>query len=313
MSHRSILILWRESIEPVGDLNRPLPALLFGANMPIPKRYFHISQEINYDPELWTFTQEFGDRSLRTWLQILSYLDRSQNRWRVSGDWVATLSRTVRQSSASVSRQVGWLLANRWLVSGEQSAANPGTVYSSPNWSKYNRSQEHKRSGVTPDMGAVDDPLLSYPILSVPIPSVPTPKIKEKKEIKSVAEVPAERSTLPKSSVIWEAYRNAYRGRYGVDPVRNRSVNIGLCQVIDKLGAQDAPHVADYYLSHNGQWYVTKMHPVNLLVVDAEKLRTEWATGRQVTATQARQVDGKESRGQVWTELLEEFSHKETA
>ena len=120
-----------------------------------------------------------------------------------------------------------------------------------------------------------------------------------------------ERSTPPKSAAIYEAYRLAYRARYGEDPVRNKSVNIGLCQVVDKLGAEEAPMVAAYYVTHNGRWYAEKMHPINLLVQDAEKLRTEWATGRQITATQARQADGKAARGQMWNELIEEFKQKE--
>lgn len=136
--------------------------------MPVPKRYFHCSQELNYDPEMWAFTQEFGDRALRTWLQILVYLDRSQNHWRVSGDWLATLSRTVRQSSANCSRQIGWLSANGWLLVGETAADGSPLVFKSPNWVKYNRSPEHKGSGLNPDKGAVNDPLLSFPSLPVP-------------------------------------------------------------------------------------------------------------------------------------------------
>ena len=90
--------------------------------MPVPKRYFHVSQELNHDPELWEFTAEFGDRALRTWMQILVYLDRSANQWRTSGDWLATLSRTVRQSVANVSRQIRWLSEKGWLTVGEATA-----------------------------------------------------------------------------------------------------------------------------------------------------------------------------------------------
>lgn len=145
--------------------------------MPVPKRYFHCAQEINYDPEMWAFTQEFGDRALRTWLQILVYLDRSQNHWRVSGDWLATLSRTVRQSSANCSRQIRWLSANGWLLVADISADGSPLVFKSPNWAKYNRSSEHKGSGLTPDQGAGSDPLLSFP---TPTPSLPVPKKKNK-------------------------------------------------------------------------------------------------------------------------------------
>ncbi len=54
--------------------------------MPVPKRYFHLSQDINGDPEMWSFTSEFGDRSLRTWVQVLVYLDKSGNEWGVVRD-----------------------------------------------------------------------------------------------------------------------------------------------------------------------------------------------------------------------------------
>lgn len=84
-----------------------------------------------------------------------------------------------------------------------------------------------------------------------------------------------------KSAATWEAYAGAYRTRYRVDPVRNRSVSAMLCKVVDKLGGEEAPLVAAFYVTHRSSWYAEKMHPVNLLLQDAEKLRTEWATGRQ--------------------------------
>lgn len=151
--------------------------------MPVPKRYFHCSQDLNHDPELWQFTSEFGDRSLRTWLQILVYLDRTGNQWRTTGDWLATLSRMVRQSVANVSRQVGWLTTNKWLIVRESSADGSPLVFESPNWAKYNRSPEQKRSGTNPDKGADKAPLLS-----LPSPSLPLPSPKEKKEEKKVTQ-----------------------------------------------------------------------------------------------------------------------------
>lgn len=109
-----------------------------------------------------------------------------------------------------------------------------------------------------------------------------------------------------KSSAVWDAYAEAYRVRYLVDPVRNQSVNAQLCKFVDKLGVDAAPPVAAYYLSHNGSWYVQKMHPVNLLLVDAEKLHTEWLTGRQITKAQAEQTDKTAGRLNVFQELIAE-------
>lgn len=107
---------------------------------------------------------------------------------------------------------------------------------------------------------------------------------------------------------VWDAYAEAYQARYGVQPVRNAKVNSQLRQLVDRIGA-DAPAVAAFFVTHNGSWYVSKAHSVGSLLNDAEKLRTEWATQRKVTQTEARQADAKQAQGDVWAKLLEEATH----
>jgi hypothetical protein len=99
--------------------------------------------------------------------------------------------------------------------------------------------------------------------------------------------------TLAKGRTVptWEAYSGAYYDRYGTEPVRNRTVNSQLASLVSRLGEKEAPHVAAFYVRHPDQFYVRAKHPVSLLLRDCEGLRTEWATGRQVTTTEARQVD----------------------
>ena len=109
---------------------------------------------------------------------------------------------------------------------------------------------------------------------------------------------------------VWNAYAEAYRTRYGVAPVRNQSANAMLCRVVDKLGQEEAPQVASFYLTHPGRFYVEKMHPINLLLNDAEKLRTEWATGQRMTATKAQQADGTAERANVFMTLLDKARAK---
>jgi hypothetical protein len=46
--------------------------------MPKIKRWFPVSHDINSDPEVWALTDEFGDRGLRAWLEILSIADRNE-------------------------------------------------------------------------------------------------------------------------------------------------------------------------------------------------------------------------------------------
>lgn len=103
-----------------------------------------------------------------------------------------------------------------------------------------------------------------------------------------------------KSSAVWDSYRDAYLGRYGVEPVRDRQMNVALCQLVEKLGGSEAPHVAAFYLTHNDPFYVRKRHPPNLLVLDATGLRTQWATGVKSTTLEAKNAEVKDNiRGQA--------------
>jgi hypothetical protein len=113
-----------------------------------------------------------------------------------------------------------------------------------------------------------------------------------------------------KTAPVWGAYSTAYLARYGVEPVRNATVNGQLAQVVSRLG-EEAAFVAEFYLSHRNRFYVEKMHPVGLLLQDAEKLRTEWATGRQTTATQAQQADKTQTNLSAFAPLIAEARAKE--
>lgn len=81
------------------------------------------------------------------------------------------------------------------------------------------------------------------------------------------------------SSDVWQAYSAAYQARYGVEPMRNATVSGQLAQFVGRIPADEAPRVAAFFVGHSGGLYVAAMHPVNLLLRDAEKLRTQWATG----------------------------------
>ena len=113
------------------------------------------------------------------------------------------------------------------------------------------------------------------------------------------------RATVAPSSEAWEAYAAAYQRRYGADPVRNATINGQLANFVKRLGQEEAPQVAAFYLGHAGRVYVQAMHPLNLLVRDAEKLRTEWATGHIQTETKARNTDRLAEQGAVWDRLIQ--------
>ena len=94
-----------------------------------------------------------------------------------------------------------------------------------------------------------------------------------------------------KTGAIWAAYSAAYFKRYGAEPVRNAKINGQLAQIIDRLGADEAPHVAACYVGSSNAFYVARRHSVDCLLRDCESLRTEWATGTRMSATEARHMD----------------------
>lgn len=115
------------------------------------------------------------------------------------------------------------------------------------------------------------------------------------------------------ATAAWNAYADAYELRYRTEPVRNAKVNGQFAQLVARLGAQEAPHVAAFYVGHSAQFYVRDMHSVGLLLRDCEKLRTEWATNRQMTATKAMQADKTATNYGAFQGLIEEAEARERA
>ena len=109
----------------------------------------------------------------------------------------------------------------------------------------------------------------------------------------------------------WKAYADAYQDRYGTPPVRNAKVNGQLAQLVARLGADEAPAVARFYLGHQSGLYVSSMHATDLLLRDAEKLRTEWATGRKVTRTSAMMADRTQTNHDAFAPMLAEARARE--
>lgn len=103
-----------------------------------------------------------------------------------------------------------------------------------------------------------------------------------------------------------QAYIDAYRRRYSVEPTMDKRANAMLAQFVDVVGAEDGPGIAAFYLENPRGLYVAAKHDVTLLLRDARGLRTEWLTGRQVTETEARQADKSGARGNLALELLAE-------
>lgn len=106
---------------------------------------------------------------------------------------------------------------------------------------------------------------------------------------------------------VWSAYAGSYADRYGTNPVRNAKVNSNVKAFVQRVGAEEAPQIAAWFVSHPGGFYTGRMHDFGCLLSDAEKLRTEWATGRVMTQGKARQSDRTGTTGAALAEVLAEL------
>lgn len=137
----------------------------------------------------------------------------------------------------------------------------------------------------------------------IPIPTtIPKPRTKPTTKVKSLADGQA---VGPETAATWEAYATAYKRVYGVEPVRNARVNAQILGFVKRVGAAESPAIAAFYLTHRRGLYVSSKHATDLLLRDAEGLRTEWATGRKVTDTAARQGDRTQALGDAFAPLIE--------
>lgn len=85
----------------------------------------------------------------------------------------------------------------------------------------------------------------------------------------------------------WAAFDAAYEAKYRTTLVRNMLTNSLMASLVERLGAE-APQVAAFYVQRvTDQFVVSKCHPLNLLLQNAESYRTQWATGKTAAAPQS--------------------------
>ncbi|MGH8379281.1 phage replication protein [Pseudomonas sp.] len=109
------------------------------------------------------------------------------------------------------------------------------------------------------------------------------------------ADMPGPKDQACKTFKIWANYAMAYRKRYSTWPVWNAKVGGQLGQLVDRLGADVAHHVAAHYLKTSDAAVLRKCHSLNELLVNAESYHTQWMTGQRVNGTTARQMERTEA------------------
>jgi len=112
-----------------------------------------------------------------------------------------------------------------------------------------------------------------------------------------------EKSAAPTAQT-WEAYAAAYENRYSMSPLRDATANGMLARFVGRVGGDDAPGIAAFYVGLQTQIYVKAMHPISMLLRDAEALRTQWGTGRAAPDVANRLTSAEIRAGQFATGLV---------
>jgi len=109
-------------------------------------------------------------------------------------------------------------------------------------------------------------------------------------------EEPPKVTAKEKANRVWGAYSAAFLRRYEVEPKRNARVNTRLRNLVEVLGADDAPQVAGWYVEHNSSRYVRGGHSIRDLLSDAESLHAQWSSGRRITRGDAREAEFRDEQ-----------------
>jgi hypothetical protein len=249
------------------------------------------------------------------WIGLFTVADREGRfKWRPR----AIKAEVLPYDEVDFSRVLDALVTRGFLVKYE----NAGTEYG---WIRtfgvHQVINNRERASECPAHDAPGSKILEVPDFSTPEPRVPdasaTPlenysgegkgkegngKERERKiappscdedasPIGASASPPAKTKEPPPTSATWEAYSEAYRKRYHVDPTRNATVNGQLANFVKRVPAEEAPSIAAFYVEHNHGLYLNAGHAIGLLLRDAEKLRTEWLTGKKITRNTVRAVE----------------------
>ncbi|CAI8804004.1 phage replication protein [Pseudomonas zeae] len=109
------------------------------------------------------------------------------------------------------------------------------------------------------------------------------------------ADMPGPKDQSCKTFKVWANYAMAYRKRYTTWPVWNAKVGGQLGQLVDRLGADVAHHVAAHFLKTSDAAVLRKCHSLNELLANAESYHTQWVTGQRINGTTARQMERTEA------------------
>lgn len=283
--------------------------------MPRIRRWHPVSHDFVRDREVQELRKTTKDWMGYVWLEMLSEADKNEGcikgtaqELATSYAWVA-LSQRPEWARAAILQAIDWMVSRRWL---EQCN---GYFYVR-NYAEYHKTRGIMKShaGIKKVPSEPNEP--SEPTKTtqeLEVTAIPRGRVSSEESHQSLRRGKPGGRAQPATAGMeaWEHYCGAYRTRYGVAPIRNARVNSMLARLSTVLPQEELGGIIEHYCRHQGALYVRAKHPVNLLLRDAEALRTEWATGRMVTDTEAREADRRTGLGARYRAVAEKFRKEE--
>jgi hypothetical protein len=231
--------------------------------------------------------------------------------WSLGGDRFQKLIEfclaEIRDSGVYVAgseKQFSWLLQKK--EAGKQSAKSRKDKFGTaqPMSNDVQTKSEQSSNVVTIPLNEIPngpEPLTLTPTL--------TPTLTQNintKNLNTCPKVNFGRQSGEKSSSVWDRYSAAYKLRYGQAPARNAKENSICSKLVQAVGLECAENLAEFYVRHNDQWYVKKMHPLNILLADFQKIRTEMLSGNIMTSDQAERAEVRAANDEVFKNYFAE-------
>ena len=72
-------------------------------------------------------------------------------------------------------------------------------------------------------------------------------------------------------------------------------MNTQINNLLKRLGRDESPSVAAYYVTINDAYLIRTCHDLGSLLAKAEAYRTQWATNSQMNGTTARQMENTQA------------------
>lgn len=107
-----------------------------------------------------------------------------------------------------------------------------------------------------------------------------------------------------------KAYTEAYEQRYKVKPLINGMVCRIAQNIIKRVGADKAPKLVEFYVSHNNAWYLQKAHSLEYCLKDCEKLHTEIMKNDYIFIKDAKKVEDATAHSILKQSILSRFRNE---